>query len=193
MREKKNIAELTRWSVEQYRKLKKLPLRVMADNVRSMHNIGSIFRTADAFKVENIILAGISGVPPHAEITKSALGAEESVEWYYVKDSIEEIRRLKKEGWTVCVLEQAHNSVPLQDYVPSAAHKKLVLVVGNEVHGVEQEIVDIADVVLEIPQEGTKHSLNVSTSAAIALFHLYQCASSQLEATPVEAVKTTSP
>lgn len=171
---KKTIVELTRCSVEQYRKMRKLPLRVVCDNVRSMHNIGAIFRTSDAFRVEEVVLAGISGCPPHPEITKSAIGAEESVNWRYVKDAVEEVARLQKDGWTVCVLEQAHNSVPLQAYDPERADKKFLLVAGNEVEGVDQRLVDMADVVLEIPQEGTKHSLNVSTSASIALFHLYQ-------------------
>ena len=170
---KKTIVELTRCSVAEYKEMDKLPLRVMADNVRSMHNVGALFRTSDAFMVEEMILGGISGVPPHQEITKSALGAEESVAWRHVDSALDEAARLQAEGWTVCVLEQAHNSVALQDFVPSPSQQKLLLVVGNEVHGVDQRIVDMADVVLEIPQEGTKHSLNVSTSASIALFHLY--------------------
>lgn len=173
MRSKKSILELTRCSVSEYRNMSKLPLGVVTDNIRSMHNIGAIFRTADAFRVEKIILGGISGTPPHQEITKSALGAEESVAWIHVDDVYEEVKRLKKEGWTICVLEQTHNSVTLQDFIPSEKENKLMLVVGNEVNGVDQRIVDISDVVLEIPQEGTKHSLNVSTSASIALFHLY--------------------
>lgn len=170
---KKNIVELTRCSVAGYRAMPKLPFRVLADNVRSMHNIGSLFRTSDAFRVDRLILAGISGVPPHPEITKTALGAEESVEWSHVDDAIAEVMRLKAGGWTVCVLEQAHDSIPLQDYRPGADEKKLLLVVGNEVKGVDQRIVDMADRVLEIPQEGTKHSLNVAASAAIAMFHIY--------------------
>ena len=172
-RKKKNIIELTRCSVAEYRQMEKLPLRVMADNIRSMHNIGSLFRTSDAFRVDKIILGGISGTPPHPEISKSALGAEDSVAWVKVQDSVEEVRRLRSEGWKICVLEQTHNSIELQNYSPWAEEEKIVLVVGNEVHGVDQRIVDMADVVLEIPQEGTKHSLNVSTSAAIALFHLF--------------------
>lgn len=172
-RRKKDIAELTRCSVAEYKGMSKLPLRVMADNVRSMHNIGSLFRTSDAFRVEQIILAGISGTPPHPELAKTALGAEESVDWMHVEDALEEALRLKEKGWTVCVLEQTHNSVSLQDFTPGATQNKLLLVIGNEVHGVDQRIVDIADVVLEIPQEGTKHSLNVASSAAIALFQLY--------------------
>lgn len=170
---KKNIVELTRCSVSEYKKYSKLPFRVMADNVRSLHNIGSIFRTADAFRIDSIILAGISGVPPHPEISKTALGADESVKWYYVDNAVDEVKKLKSEGWCICVLEQVHNSLMIQDFTPSVADVPLLLVVGNEVNGVNQEIINIADFFLEIPQEGTKHSLNVATSAAIAMFHIY--------------------
>ncbi len=172
-RRKKDIVELTRCSVDQYRALRKLPLILMADNVRSMHNVGSLFRTSDAFRVREIILGGISGIPPHPEISKTALGAEESVAWRHVEDTVAETARLKEEGYTICVLEQTHNSIPLQDFRPEADDAPMVLVVGNEVKGVDQRIVDMADYVLEIPQEGTKHSLNVAASAAIALFALY--------------------
>lgn len=165
--------ELTRCSVEDYKAMRKLPLRILSDNVRSMHNIGSFFRMSDAFRVEEIILAGISGTPPHPEIAKTALGAEESVAWRHVDDAVAEVVRLKSGDWTVCVLEQTHDSISLREYSPADYEKKLLLVVGNEVNGVDQRIVDLADNVLEIPQEGTKHSLNVAASAAIALFHLY--------------------
>ena len=185
-RKKKNIVELTRCSVEEYRGISKLPLMLLTDNVRSMHNIGSLFRTSDAFRVSEILLGGISGCPPHPEISKTALGAEESVCWRHVDDSYQEAKNLQAQGWRVCVLEQTHNSIMLQDFHINSNKKeeregeereerdeKYFLVVGNEVEGVDQRIVDIADYVLEIPQEGTKHSLNVSASAAIALFQLY--------------------
>ena len=185
-RKKKNIVELTRCSVEEYRGMSKLPLMLLTDNVRSMHNIGSLFRTSDAFRVSEILLGGISGCPPHPEISKTALGAEESVCWRHVDDSYQEAKNLQAQGWRVCVLEQTHNSIMLQDFHINSNKKeeregeegeereeKYLLVVGNEVEGVDQRIVDIADYVLEIPQEGTKHSLNVSASAAIALFQLY--------------------
>lgn len=182
-RKKKNIVELTRCSVEEYRGMSKLPLMLLTDNVRSMHNIGSLFRTSDAFRVSEILLGGISGCPPHPEISKTALGAEESVCWRHVDDSYQEAKNLQAQGWRVCVLEQTHNSIMLQDFHITSNEKeeregeerdeKYLLVVGNEVEGVDQRIVDIADYVLEIPQEGTKHSLNVSASAAIALFQLY--------------------
>lgn len=182
-RKKKNIVELTRCSVEEYRGMSKLPLMLLTDNVRSMHNIGSLFRTSDAFRVSEILLGGISGCPPHPEISKTALSAEESVCWRHVDDSYQEAKNLQAHGWRVCVLEQTHNSIMLQDFHINSNKKeeregeereeKYLLVVGNEVEGVDQRIVDIADYVLEIPQEGTKHSLNVSASAAIALFQLY--------------------
>lgn len=176
-RKKKSMVELTRCSVADYRVSPKLPLILLADNVRSMHNIGALFRTADAFRLNRIILAGISGCPPHPEIAKSALGAEESVRWQHVDDALSAALRLQREGWKICVLEQAHDSIPLHSFSPEVTDAegelKLVLVAGNEVKGVDQRIVDMADYVLEIPQEGTKHSLNVSTSASIALYHLY--------------------
>ena len=169
--EKKNILELTHCSVAEYRAMEKRPLAVLADNVRSMHNIGSIFRTADAFLISEIILGGISGVPPHPEIAKTALGAEESVNWRHAADAAAEVERMKSEGWKICVLEQVHGSIPLQRF-RAPAGERLLLVVGNEVTGVDQKIVDMADYVLEIPQYGTKHSLNVSVSAGIALYQL---------------------
>lgn len=166
---KKNILELTRCSAQEYREMKKKPLIVATDNVRSMHNIGSIFRTADAFLVKELILGGISGIPPHPEIAKTALGAEDIVNWRYAEDILSEALRLKNEDWKICVLEQVHDSIPLQNFKPYKG-EKLVLIVGNEVSGVDQRIVDIADYVIEIPQYGTKHSLNVSVSAGIAIF-----------------------
>ena len=155
----------------QYKEFKKLPIGVLLDNVRSMDNVGAVFRTADAFLIEKIILTGITGRPPHPEIRKTALGAEESVEWTYNSDSVEAITTLKQEGWKICVLEQTHNSIPLQNFTPLPQHK-YILVAGNEVEGVKQEIVDMADYVLEIPQYGVKHSLNVSVSVGIALWQL---------------------
>lgn len=172
MKEKKSIVELTRISTSGYRLLPKLPVALMADNVRSMHNVGSMLRTSDAFLVSEVILGGITGVPPHPEISKTALGAEESVSWRHVEDTLAEARRMQREGWRVIVLEQTHGSVPLRQYAPEPG-ERLLLVAGNEVEGVDQRIVDIADTVVEIPQSGTKHSLNVAVSAGIALFHLY--------------------
>lgn len=168
---KKNIIELTNCSLAQYREQDKLPIALLADNVRSMYNVGALLRTADAFLVKEMVMAGITGIPPHPEITKTALGAEDSVVWRHVEDAFMEVQRMKGEGWTICVLEQTHNSIPLQDFKCESGLKYLV-VVGNEVKGVNQKIVDIADVVLEIPQRGVKHSLNVSVSGGIALWQL---------------------
>lgn len=154
------------------RRAPKLPLRLMADSVRSMMNIGSMLRTCDAFAVEEMILAGISGRPPHPEISKTALGADRTVSWRHVEDAVEEARRLSEEGWTLCALEQAHNSVELQRFRVEEG-KKYVVIVGNEVEGVDQRLVDLSEAVLEIPQMGAKHSLNVSVSASIALWHFF--------------------
>ncbi|MDE7381956.1 MAG: TrmH family RNA methyltransferase [Muribaculaceae bacterium] len=171
--QKKNIVELTRIDVEGYKKINKCPLSLMADNVRSMQNIGALFRTADAFLIREIILGGISGVPPHPEISKSALGADESVNWRYVEDTYMEVSRLKEQGWKIYILEQTHDSVSLQNMNVDFNENNL-LVVGNEVEGVDQRIADMADVALEIPQEGIKHSLNVSVSAGIAMWEFYK-------------------
>ena len=151
--------------------MKKLPVAVLLDNVRSSYNVGSVFRTSDAFMISEIILCGITGCPPHPEITKTALGAEESVEWRYVENALLTVKEMKKEGWLICVLEQAHGSIPLQNFVTSSDSKYL-LIAGNEVEGVNQEIVDLADIILEIPQHGVKHSLNVSVSVGIALWQM---------------------
>ena len=168
---KKNIIELTNCSVKEYKEKEKLPIAVMLDNVRSMYNVGAIFRTCDAFLIKEVILCGITGVPPHPEITKTALGAEESVDWRKAEDAYKEALAMKEKGWKICVLEQAFGSVSLREFIrqPDVPY---LLVVGNEVNGVDQKIVDIADVILEIPQCGVKHSLNVSVSAGIALWQL---------------------
>ena len=168
---KKNIFELTKCSLREYRETDKLPVALMADNVRSMYNVGAMLRTADAFLIEEMIMAGITGCPPHPEISKTALGAEESVRWRHVPDALGEALRMKNEGWRICVLEQAHDSLPLQNFSPEEGERYL-LVVGNEVKGVDQRIVDLADIVLEIPQAGVKHSLNVSVSAGIAMWQM---------------------
>ncbi len=168
---KKTIAELTNCSVEEYREVEKLPLAVLLDNVRSMQNVGSILRTSDAFLVSEVIMAGITGVPPHKEISKTALGAEDSVSWRYVEDAVEECKRMQADGWKVCVLEQAHGSIDLMEF-RREEEKKYLLVVGNEVSGVDQKIVDMADVILEIPMRGVKHSLNVAVSAGMAIWKM---------------------
>lgn len=171
-RNKKNIIELTRIGLEEYRSCGKLPLKVALDNVRSLNNVGSVLRTCDAFLVDELLLCGITGTPPHPEIRKTALGAEESVAWSHHEDTAEVLGVLRRAGWKIAVLEQTHNSVPLNEFIPRK-DEKYIIVAGNEIHGVEQRVVDMADVVLEIPQHGTKHSLNVSVSTAIAIWQFF--------------------
>lgn len=171
-RQKKNIIELTRIGLSEYKESRKLPLKVALDSVRSLLNVGSVLRTADAFMVHELLLCGITGTPPNPEIHKTALGAEESVAWRSVSDATAELKKLQQEGWKICALEQTHNSVELNRFIPSP-QEKYVIVAGNEIHGVDQAIVDLADVVLEIPQEGTKHSLNVAVSTGIAIWHFF--------------------
>lgn len=170
--EKKRIWELGRDSVEAYRGKAKLPLVLVLDNVRSLNNIGAMFRTADAFLVERIVLCGISSPPPSPEIHKTALGAEDTVAWSYFPSTLDAVAALRADGYTICTLEQVKGSVSLPDYTADPAGR-YALVVGNEVDGVDQRVVDASDVALEIPQHGTKHSLNVSVSAALSLWHFF--------------------
>ncbi len=163
--------ELGRVSAEEYRKLPDSGIEIILDNIRSAHNVGSVFRSADSFKADKVWLCGICATPPSAEIHKSALGAEFSVEWGYEKDTLSLVRRLKDEGYTVLSVEQTVNSVMLDKFKPETG-RKYALVFGNEVDGVQQEVVDASDGVLEIPQYGTKHSLNISVSAGIVLWHI---------------------
>lgn len=170
--EKKTIRDLNRDTIEQYRRRQKLPLVVVLDNIRSLNNIGSVFRTSDAFLVDSIMLCGITAVPPSPEIHKTALGAEMSVRWEYFPDTMECVRELHRRGFKVCVLEQVKESVRLNDYRPVAG-EKYAIVAGHEVHGVDPDVVNAADICLEIPQFGTKHSLNVSVSTGIAIWHFF--------------------
>lgn len=170
--EKKTIRDLNRDTIEQYRRRQKLPLVVVLDNIRSLNNIGSVFRTSDAFLVDSIMLCGITAVPPSPEIHKTALGAEMSVRWEYFPDTMECVRELHRRGFKVCVLEQVKESVRLNDFRPVAG-EKYAIVAGHEVHGVDPDVVNAADLCLEIPQFGTKHSLNVSVSTGIALWHFF--------------------
>lgn len=163
--------ELGRVTAEEYRKLPDSGIEIILDNIRSAHNVGSVFRSADSFKADKIWLCGICATPPSAEIHKSALGAEFSVEWGYEKDTLSLVKRLKEEGYTVLSVEQTVNSVMLDKFKPETGRKH-ALVFGNEVDGVQQEVVDASDGVLEIPQYGTKHSLNISVSAGIVLWHI---------------------
>lgn len=162
--------ELGRVSVQEYKELPESGLVLVLDNIRSAHNIGSAFRTSDSFKIDKVYLCGICAVPPSAEIHKSALGAEDSVAWEHVEDTMDAIRRLKEEGYIVVSAEQAVDSVMLDKFAPSK-DQKYAVVFGNEVAGVRQDVVDASDIVLEIPQYGTKHSMNVSVSMGVILWH----------------------
>ena len=166
-------SELGRADIDQYKQLEKLPITIVLDNVRSRHNIGSAFRTSDAFRVNEIILCGISSTPPSAEIHKSALGAEHSVDWEHVQDTMEAVRKLKEDGYVIVSAEQTVDSVMLDTFVPDQ-DQKYAVVFGNEVAGVSQEVVDASDFALEIPQFGTKHSLNVSVTAGIVIWEFFK-------------------
>ncbi|MDN3687270.1 RNA methyltransferase [Cyclobacterium jeungdonense] len=168
---KRSMDELDRLSVEAFKKAAKNPIVLILDNVRSLNNVGSAFRTADAFLVEKIYLCGITGTPPHREIHKTALGATESVSWEYQENTLDLVRELRRSGYQICVLEQASHSLPLNRFQPKP-DQAYALVFGNEVFGVEEEVLEHADQVLEIPQLGTKHSLNISVSIGIALWDL---------------------
>jgi tRNA G18 (ribose-2'-O)-methylase SpoU len=172
MSEKRKLRtiEMHRLSIEQYRNSRKLRLVVVLDNVRSLYNVGSIFRTCDAFRLEAICLCGITATPPHNEIHKTALGAEDSVAWSYHASAIEAVEQLKSRGYTVVAVEQAEGSVKAPIELPDEDTGKYALVLGNEVKGVAQEVVDLCDECLEIPQYGTKHSMNVSVTAGIVIW-----------------------
>ncbi len=171
MRKLKN-SELERLAVGEFKKAEKTPLIVILDNIRSLNNIGSVFRTSDAFLIEKIYLCGITAKPPHKDIHKTALGATDSVEWEHVEDTFKLVKKLQAEGILVASIEQAENSVQLQDFNPSK-NNKLAIIFGNEVKGVQQKIVSISDYCIEIPQYGTKHSLNISVSCGVVLWDLF--------------------
>lgn len=169
---KLKITELNRISVDEFKAAKKIPLVVVLDNVRSLHNIGSVFRTSDAFRVARICLCGITATPPHAEIHKTALGAEDTVEWKYYEDTLDAVKDLKDEGFVVYSVEQVEGSVMLGDFMPEEG-KKYAVILGNEVKGVRQDVVDASDGCIEIPQYGTKHSLNVSVTSGIVIWDIF--------------------
>ena len=164
--------ELGRVGIEDFKKQDKLPITVILDNVRSMHNIGSIFRTSDGFAIEKIYLCGITAQPPHREIEKTALGATQSIEWVYSADISEVILELKAERYTIIAIEQADNSVMLNDFQPKTS-EKYALIFGNEVNGVSDEAMKLIDTCIEIPQFGTKHSFNIVVSAGIVLWDFF--------------------
>lgn len=169
-------SELGRPAVEEYKALAKSPITVILDNVRSRHNIGSAFRTSDAFRADGIVLCGISSTPPSPEIHKSALGAEFSVDWTYRESTVEAVRELKAKGYVIIGVEQTEHSVSTDCFLRGERKldpaKKYAVIFGNEVHGISQEAVDLCDFTLEIPQWGTKHSLNVSVAVGIVLYVL---------------------
>ena len=168
---KLKVTEMGRMSVAEYQASEKQPLVVVLDYVRSLYNVGSVFRSSDAFRIESVLLCGITAQPPHPEIHKTALGAEESVSWHYFKDTSDAIIWLKNQGYIVFAVEQCEGSTPLQEF-HREPNNKYAIVLGNEVKGVQQQVVDMCDGCLEIPQYGTKHSLNVSVAAGIVLWHL---------------------
>lgn len=171
MRKLKN-SELDRMSVEGFKSVAKTPLIIVLDNIRSLNNIGSVFRTSDAFLVEKIYLCGITATPPHKDIHKTALGSTETVAWEYAEDTLELVKKLKSDGVTVCSIEQAENATMLNDFTPEQ-QTTYALVFGNEVKGVSQNVVSASDMVIEIPQFGTKHSLNISVSAGVVIWDVF--------------------
>ncbi|WP_395808399.1 RNA methyltransferase [Daejeonella sp.] len=164
--------ELGRVGIDAFKKQEKLPLVVILDNVRSMHNIGSIFRTSDGFAIEKIYLCGITAQPPHRDIEKTALGATQSMEWAYSANVCDTINELKLEGYTIIAIEQAENSIMLNNYIPDNS-MKYALIFGNEVNGVSNEAMNLIDTCIEIPQFGTKHSFNIVVSAGIVLWDFF--------------------
>lgn len=170
---KKNILELSRLTLDEYKTVDKLPFVVILDNIRSLNNIGSVFRTSDAFLVKEIYLCGITATPPHPDIHKTALGAEDSVMWHYYDNTLDVIDKLHQDGYTVLSIEQVNNSISLENVV-LYKNKKYAVVLGNEVKGVQQEVVDKCDGCVELPQHGTKHSLNVSVTAGIVIWDFYK-------------------
>ena len=170
---KRTIAEMGRMSVEEFHTADKLPFIVVLDNVCSQHNVGAVFRTADAMLLEGVYLCGICCCPPNQEIHKTALGAEESVDWTYFADTKEAIRVLKEKGYTCYAVEQAHDSITLEQAAAQISREsKIAVILGHEVFGVQQEVVDACDGCIEIPQYGTKHSMNVSVTAGIVMYRL---------------------
>jgi 23S rRNA (guanosine2251-2'-O)-methyltransferase len=170
---KLKLEELNRLSLDQFKTIEKLPVSIVLDNVRSLHNVGSAFRTADAFRMEKIYLSGITGTPPHREIEKTALGATESVAWEYNEKPEAIALDLKLKGYRVIAVEQTTESQPLQKFEFSP-NEKICLVFGNEIHGVSDPVIELCDAAIEIPQAGTKHSLNISVCVGIVLWEVFK-------------------
>lgn len=171
MNEKLNVEEMNRLDVVAFKESEKLPLIMVLDNVRSLHNVGSVLRTADAFRLEGVWLCGITATPPHAEIHKTALGAEDSVDWRYFASTEEAVAELHACGYIVAAIEQCRDSVMLTDFRVDRS-QRYAFIMGNEVKGVQQSVVDKSDIVIEIPQFGTKHSMNVSVTAGIVMWEV---------------------
>lgn len=165
--------ELNRISIEEFKQTDKIPLIIVLDNIRSLNNIGSVFRTSDAFLVQAIYLCGITATPPHKDIHKTALGATESVHWEYFQSTFDAVQKLKENGYKVLAIEQVEGSIMLEDF-EVIKEEKIALIFGHEVKGVDQKIVDMSDHCIEIPQYGTKHSLNISVSAGIVIWEFFQ-------------------
>lgn len=165
--------ELERKSVSEFKEAKKTPIVIILDDIRSLHNIGSVFRTADSFLIEKILLCGITATPPNKEIHKTALGATETVEWEYLKSTADAIEKVKAENYKVYAVEQVENATFLQNFDVSR-EEKYALIFGNEVYGVSQSAIELCDGCIEIPQTGTKHSLNISVSAGIVVWEFFQ-------------------
>jgi len=172
MSRKLKNSELDRKTVEEFKKAEKTPIVVVLDNIRSLNNIGSVFRTADAFLIEAVYLCGICAQPPHKDITKTALGATETVAWRYFESTLDTVEDLKQRGFRVAAVEQAEDAIMLNDF-KIKAQEKLAIIFGNEVKGVKQKVIDASDCVLEIPQIGSKHSFNIAVSAGIVLWDCY--------------------
>ena len=171
--------EMNRLSVDEFKQAEKLPLVVVLDDVRSMYNVGSVFRTGDAFRIKAVYLCGVCATPPSTEIHKTALGAEDTVDWKYFTTTAEAIQYLRTQGYTIIAIEQCKDSIKVQDFKPHK-EEKYAIILGNEVKGVQQEIVDMSDTCIEIPQFGTKHSMNVSVTAGMVIWdfvksYLHSC------------------
>ena len=173
MNRKLKNEELNRISVDEFKSITKTPVVIVLDNIRSLNNVGSVFRTADAFLIEAVYLCGITAQPPHREIQKTALGATEAVNWKYFKSTAEAIHELKENQFKIASIEQTENSTMLNDF-SIKKNERLAIIFGNEVKGVEQSVIDLSDAIIEIPQYGTKHSLNISVSAGVVIWELYR-------------------
>ena len=179
-RRKLKVEELNRIDIEAFKKAKKIGLTVVLDNIRSLNNIGSVFRTSDAFRVDEILLCGITATPPHIDIHKTALGAEDSMAWRHFDETIDAVNELKQAGYTVFSIEQAENSASLSD-LSLDMNKKYAIVLGHEVHGVQQSVIDASHGCIEIPQYGTKHSLNIAVATGIVVWEFYSQLNREIE------------